>query len=127
MFREIKYAYQRITRGYSDRDCWDIDHFLSTIIPPMVRKLKIGSGCPSNVFDKEAKNNECHKWYDILEEIAQGFEACEAIKSGKASEWISTESGGLRHEFNEEKNKQLTIKYERSMELFAKHFMGLWD
>lgn len=28
-FRNIKFAYQRVTRGYADPDIWDFDSYLS--------------------------------------------------------------------------------------------------
>jgi hypothetical protein len=126
MFRRIKYAYQRIKRGYSDEDCWSIDSHLAEIIPPMIRKLKTGFGCPADVWDGEAKNNECHKWYDIIEEIAQGFEAYQELKNYKSYKWVK-EGSGYTHKFDEEKNKLLTEKYDKGMALFVKHFMDLWD
>lgn len=129
MFREIKYAYQRLKRGYSDRDLWDFDSYLCEMVPMAVRNLaKNSMGCPGDLWDKDAKNNECHKWSEILEEIAQGFEAADQIKSMRRyCKWLKTPEGLYEHELEKEKDKQLTIKYERGMELFAKYFMNLWD
>jgi hypothetical protein len=128
-FREIKYFIQRGMRGYSDRDLWDLGDHLMVMIPPSVRQLaKYTSGCPGDLWDKEAKNNECHKWNEILEEIAQGFEAAEQIKSMRRyCKWLKTPEGLYDHVLEKEKDKQLAEKYERGMELFDKYFLGLWD
>ena len=39
-FRNIRWAYQRITRGFSDADCWNLDSYLLEIIPEMVDNLR---------------------------------------------------------------------------------------
>lgn len=128
MIKEIKYFIQRGKRGWADCDVWDIDSYLSSIIPPMVRKIKDGFGCPQEFYDKTCINDECKKWHDILEEIAQGFEAEEQIKSlSRCFKWLKTPEGLYDQELEKEKDKQLAEKYERGMELFSKYFMNLWD
>lgn len=128
MFNEIKYFIQRGRRGWSDRDAWDADNYLSEIIVGLVRRQKNGFGCPHELYDNTCVNNECHKWHEILEEIAQGFEASQQIKDlSRHFEWKKGEDGRIKHEMVEEKDKQLAAKYERGMELFAKYFMNLWD
>ena len=128
-YYEVKYFIQRGQRGYSDRDTWDFDSYLCEIIPPAIRYLsKNKSGCPGDLWDKEAKNNECHKWFEILEEIAQGFEAADQIKSlSRYCKWLKTDKEVYDHELEMEKDKQLAVKFERGMELFAKYFLNLWD
>jgi hypothetical protein len=112
MFKEIKYFIQRGKRGYSDRDLWDFDNYLSKIIPPAVRHLaKNAMGCP-----------------EILEEIAQGFEAAEQIKTLKYHfAWNKDGSEKYTMEYKEEKQKQIAVKFDRGMELFGKYFLNLWD
>lgn len=38
--RNIKAAWQRITRGWSDRDTWSLDTYLLEILPEMVDYLR---------------------------------------------------------------------------------------
>jgi len=124
MFEEIKYFIQRGRRGYSDRDLWSFDSYLCDIIPPAVRHLKQGTGCPSELWDKKAKNDECHKWDETLEEIAQGFEAAKEIANPKLR-WV--EKDKWEQEVDVLKYEQLNKKYNRAMDLFKKHFLSLWD
>lgn len=128
-YLEVKYFIQRGRRGYSDRDLWDFDSYLSEIIPPAVRHLaKNASGCPGETWDVKQVNNECHVWKEILEEIAQGFEAATQIKSlSRFSKWLKTEEGFYDHKVEKEKDKQLAAKFDKGMELFAKYFLNLWD
>lgn len=37
MLREIRWAYQRIVRGYDDRIFWGFDGYFQTMVPPLKR------------------------------------------------------------------------------------------
>jgi len=124
LFRNIKYFIQRGRRGYSDEDLWGFNDYLCKIIPPALRHLKNGTGCPGDLWDGKAKNDECHKWDEILEEMAQGFEATEEIGNPKMM-WV--EKDKWEQEVDVLKYKQLNKKYNRGMDLFKKYFMNLWD
>ena len=110
---EIKWAWQRVFRGYDDNWHWNLDSRLEWIIPKCVRKMKKGMGCPQNLYDCKNKRNECKNWHDIFEKIAQGFEAAEKIKTNYL--WK-----GKRYE-------KLNKKYEEGMKLFTEYFNNLWD
>lgn len=80
MFEGVKYFIQRGKRGYSDQDIWSFDAYLCSIIPSAIRKLENDNhGCLGDLWDSSRKNDECWKWKEILEEIAQGFEAGRTI------------------------------------------------
>lgn len=125
MFRKLKFYYNRITKGWSDEDVWDVGYYLDKIIPPMVRKLKEGCGCPSELYDDAKKNDECHRWKEVLEEIAQGFEAHNAIHHGRLIK-LENGDGTWTDKIDEEREKQLTKKYKRGMELFMEYHSHLW-
>jgi hypothetical protein len=127
MFREIKWAYQRATRGWSEKDSWNINGHIAEILPPMLRSIaKNHAGCPVEFWDKEKLNDECHRWAETLEEIAQGFEAYTALQHMSYFEFVKEEDG-YKHEINKEKLKLLTAKYDRGMLLFSQYYMNLWD
>ena len=128
MFRRIKYFIQRGMRGYSDEDLWDFDGYLSTIIAPAVRHLSKNShGCPSDLFDKDKKNDECHRWKEILEEIAQGFDAARALKGHGMMNFEKQADGMQKLVFDENHQKHLSDKFNKVMQLFSQYFLGLWD
>ena len=39
-FRDIKYSHQRITKGYCDKDLWDISDWFLKLMPDMLAEYK---------------------------------------------------------------------------------------
>lgn len=118
--REIKWFIQRGRRGYADCDVWNLSSYLEGWLPQALRHLKINNiGCPFNLYDKKNKDNECHKWNDILEEMAQGFEARTSLSN--------LEFMDDKNVIHEDQQKKLEEKAKRGMELFVKYFDNLWD
>lgn len=126
-YNEVKYFIQRGRRGYSDRDAWAIDDYIARWIPKVIRGLKDGYGVPSSVicemFPSSAKkmegfsDEECKiaraRWNDVLEKIAIGFEAHNAIAD---MTWTSNEQ---LEKFQDDA--------KHGLHLFAKHFGAFWD
>lgn len=101
VFFEIKYFIQRGRRGYSDRDCWGLSDHLSSILPGMLRSLK-------------DENNE--KWDELLESMAQGFEA--DIKANKMF---------CKELFLTDKHTKLKKQRDESLKLLVKYYDSLWS
>lgn len=100
-YNEIKYFIQRGKRGYSDRDLWDLDFYLATIISSSVKNLK----------DNYITYGACEKeWISVLDDIVFAFEKEKKII---------------------EENLQLTDlenqRYKRGWKFFNNHFQELWD
>jgi hypothetical protein len=129
MLKKIKYFIQRGRRGYSDEDIWDFHDYLCSILIPVLKEFsKKNMGCPGEFWDKESKNDECHKWSETLEEMSQGFEAAQALMNMQYFKMKKNEENGCwTRENDEEKHKLLTEKYNRGMKLFSENFMSLWD
>lgn len=111
---QIKWAWQRVFRGYDDRWHWDLHYELSRVIAENLRWLqKNNHGCPNEFFDMTAKDNECHKWSEILGKMAQGFEAIRKINEDML--------------FEGDEYEKLMEQYNKGMELFVKYYRCLWD
>lgn len=122
IFKQIKYGWQKYKRGFSDEDVWDFDSYLAEIIIAGLKRLKeINHGCPGDLWDEKAKNDECHRWNEILEEMIQGFEASQEMDRPA---YIK---GNFKKEIDFERLKNLEKKYNRGMELFCRYFRNLWD
>ncbi len=73
IFREIKYAYQRVVRGYDERLMWGFDSYLEQIIPAIKefckretiddKRITIYSKMQELIKDWEDKNNGFDDWY----------------------------------------------------------------
>jgi hypothetical protein len=121
-WRQVRWAWQRIFRKYDDRVIWNIDCFLTEMLPIWIRQLKRNKdGIPRIMWEEgmtpidenynySEEDNEIArlKWENILDNIAEGFEA-----GRKIQDWESTE--------------ELVKKFDEGFDLFKKYFFDLWD
>lgn len=90
--RQIKWAYQRVVRGWDDRACWSIDHYLCKIMIPILKQYKKGlHGYPalvmknSDKLDKHGNPTEetdelCEKrWKEIIDGLIDMFEVAKNV------------------------------------------------
>lgn len=66
MIQTVKYAWQRLVRGYDDRLFWSMSHYIDPMIVAHIKNLREdGHGHPSNITEK--------KWNKILDTIMLGM------------------------------------------------------
>jgi len=95
---QIKWAWQRLFRGYDDRVWWNLNSYLCKMLPVWLRKIKTGHLHPADLTEEA--------WEAMLEEMADGFEEgyyLMDIGDGDAE------------------------KFERAMKLFIERIFDLWD
>lgn len=114
LFDEIKYqvkwAFQRVFRGYDDRWYWGLNGELDRIIPKCVRHMKENcSGCPVGYYE----NNDCKEWEDTLEKIARAFEASKEIEDELL--------------YKGKKFEKLYKERKEGFQLFVDNYISLWD
>lgn len=98
--RYFKYLYQRWTRGFDDRELWNLDITIAKYIHPRLTALRLSdSGYPSSLTHTE--------WVDILGDIET------------AMYLISNE----KHIHGTE-DEHVQIEY--GLDLFRKYFLNLW-
>lgn len=129
-FKELLYFIQRGRRGYSNRDVRFFNTYLNSVIPLMLRKLKKNCvACPSEFYDYDALNNECHKWEMALEKMARGFEAAEFINNAGYRRWV--DSKDRKDAKSLEADAVALNNAKRDMEiglaLFAENYLNLWN
>lgn len=124
---EIKWAYQRLIRGYDDRWFWSFNHQLADFAIEIFKHMsKKAFGHPSSITFT--------KWQKILMKIAEGFEAYKEINEGD-SYMIPTGyyhqegllKGMEKRVVDKRKLKTLEKKQKKGLELFTKWFNHLWD
>jgi hypothetical protein len=109
---EVKWAYQRVFRGFDDRAFWGLDSYLTEIILPVLKFLrKDGNGYPSKLTDEE--------WKDVLDKMIIGFQELhdEGYMEG---EWET---------YTWDKNRLIAHqkKVNEGLKLFSRHFQNLWN
>jgi hypothetical protein len=122
----IRWAWQRVFRGWDDRVIWSIDYYLAEKLPEWLKMLaEKKHGVPMSLFTDEdfdeVKNWEVKEdrlkirqleWLLILKEMIGGFYAYTIL-----TEKISTDP----------EYEILKKKFERAFDLFREHFSSLWD
>ena len=125
---EVKWFYQRGSRGWSDRSAWSIDTWLVDNLIPMLERLKNNKhGTPLSMFRKkdgvdkdgnptdEASVLAEQRWNNVLSEIINGLKCAKKIQD-------------LDYDYKDkELTKKLTKSSQRSFELIGKHLFNLWD
>lgn len=98
--REVRFLYQRLTRGWDDGQTFSLDYSLAKIILPRLKRFReITIATPSDMEEKE--------WKDQLDKMIAAFEF-----AGSEERWVADPK-----EFK---------KHQKGINLFAKHFFGLW-
>jgi hypothetical protein len=121
IINEIVWSYQRITRGFSDRDWWSIDVFiakvLSEALPKYVRDSKSISihyiGLKEELTDEEWANAEAKRDKDYMK-YADFF-----ARYADSGIWNNSKDA-------KELNGVTPEEYKDAMRWLGKHFGNLW-
>ena len=125
---EVKWFYQRGSRGWSDRSAWSIDTWLVDNLIPMLERLKNNKhGTPMSMFrKKDGVDKDGHptdrasrlaerRWDDMLGEIIYGLKCAKALQD-------------LDYDYKDKnKTKLLNKRVEKTFTLIGKHLFALWD
>lgn len=122
LFRNIKYAYQRVRFGYDERVHWSINYWLN---PIMIKELNVlknkKQGIPAKFFkSQEATENEDFEeaqklWFDELDKMILGFESAQKL-SDLDYDWKNTDV-----------EKELLNNFDVGMNSFKQNYFSLWD
>lgn len=104
-----KWFFQRIFRGYSDPEVWDLYFHNAKWLIPRLRKLKeIGHGFPAMLSTKDKTEEEsAREWTSILDKMISAFE------------FMVSEDWDCSNETQE--------KASEGLDLYRKYFFCLWD
>ncbi len=122
LLKNLKHCIQRIKHGYCDADLWEIDSWFLGVIVPMLRQFsrtqigwpgrlqekitaEMGDGVDSDELDEICQQ----KWKEILNKLADDFEAIERI---------DRVLGDM---------KERTALKDKCFETFSEWFFDLWD
>jgi hypothetical protein len=98
--RAIKFFWQRMTRGWDDRETWSLDHSLAKIILPRLKRFKqITIAVPCDLKEQE--------WNDKLDKMIAAFEF-----AASEDRWMAKPEDYDKH--------------NEGIKLFAEYYWALW-
>lgn len=107
IYYSLKWAWQRVHRGWDDRVPWSIDYYLCRIMPDIINELiehQIGN--PIGLTEEE--------WDEILIKIRDGFIAGYDIME-------------VNYDYKSPDGyKKLSKKVDEGLKLFTEYFFSLW-
>lgn len=154
--RNVKYAWQRATKGYCDRDLWNLDKFYSQLFEDsLVDFAGTTHGAPDKYFSA-GEENEIEPWQERLHDIALCFRVFNAreemlpnpyrdemmelsslrllknedglteMKETNESEYFK-ELSRLYFEREKENDKAVEDSVAEGFEMLKEDFFSLWD
>jgi hypothetical protein len=121
---EIKYAWQRVFKGYDERISWELDWYLAKMIPLWISDIRHAKvpGVPTSFFDKyphdenynyseDDEKKAFEEWNSILIEIENGFK--DYLKLDET-------------DFHDPERKNMEKRFNRAFDLFRQYFSDLW-
>lgn len=116
--RKLKYALQRVKRGWDDRATWSVcDWFVDHMLPIMEAFRADLHGVPFNLADTP------EKYEKDLDDIIEGLKSARMFLDDT---WATVDEKG-KVVIDKKKRAELLKKYNKGMKLFCKHFFDLWD
>ena len=99
-YYNLKAAWQRATRGYADRDVFDLDKYLLELLPATLKQL-------ANTAHGHHINFEYEAWIEFLNKLAADLEKCQ------------DDEGNDENEYYDEYIKSLdNVRYENKRMIF---------
>ena len=127
IFLRMKWAFQRVYRGWDDRAVWSVDIWLSEMLPPILRRLKVVKhGIPFMFLPKEVDPADGYSEQQLkvaseaygveIELLATGLERInrmdDPIPDGADFKDVMV---------------QRQADFEKTMQLFTKLMFTLWE
>lgn len=127
ILNEIRWAWQRVFRGWDDRAVWSVDHWLDNMLPDILSILREDKyGVPGIIFKKDEIDEKGHvseenhkkakdRWNRELEKMITGFYSSKKLRD-------------LDYNWKDEKEKaDLEKVFNEGMKSFVKYYHWLWD
>ena len=137
-YYNIKYFIQRGRNGYSTRDIWSFDYYLSDIIIYGLKELKkVTHGYPSGMIGiksiaTEDNDRGLKEWKNILDKIIWTFEISKKIRGQRWSYCPLTKDRKKYEKWAKKRkihlmNKKECDRYQSGWKLFKKYYFDLYD
>lgn len=146
---KIKWAFQRMRRGFSDCDVWAIDVWFLKVIPKMLRQLKDTTHSapafhegPHIYAGTEENDDNFQQWQNILSQMLDLLKEMNtetnSYTNPYAEEWMQYIDGDLYADVPEDLRKKFVeheiIRHNKVIDakneffkMFSQYFYDLWD
>jgi len=132
----IKRAYQRCTRGWTDRDLWSLDYTIAKFaLPRLIELKKKMHGVPNSMFEELPEGRYEHdaeqvrlaeeKWNAVLDEI---IFAMDYVANHREYDYHPKKvwpEKPTKEDYAE--LHEVEKRVQAGLELFGEHFRSLWD
>lgn len=111
--RKVKYTYQRLTKGYSDDQCFNLGWHIVKFVSPRIKRLMEFDNSFTPFFDENGIQdpNSYKRWREVLYKIDKACDLC-----------ISEEDPSSPLLTNENRKEM-----QEGFELLGKYLTNLWD
>ena len=111
--RNWRHRWQKVTRGYSDVDVWNLFSYVTRVVLPPLRQLRARHGGYVAALGEDG-------WDDALDKMIAAFEEVE-----KSDGWIGGRWSEERGEYYFD--EAIRDRTREGLRLFGEHFLDLWD
>jgi len=129
----LKRAYQRCTRGWSDRDLWSLDYTIAKFaLPRLIELKKVKHGTPTSMFEKlpegeyeytsEQYDEAIKKWEGIMDEM---IFAMDYIANSREWDYYPNKRHPEKEDYKD--LREVEERVHKGLILFGTHFRSLWD
>lgn len=130
-FRNIQRAWERITKGFSYYDTFDLDDFYTKLfINSLIYFRENLHSAPYDFFDSE-KENQIERWENYLDEIIEHFSNSLEENSEGLNPYNFDDKDDLNHDKWFEKEMELAKwradELNKGLDMLKEHFQNLWD
>lgn len=132
-FLRLKWAYQRITRGYTDYDCLELDWFYGKMISETLQHFANSThGWPA----EEEKYPTFEDWQEALRAAAKDFDFIKTydFKGNKVDAYFDERFSRkelinmqLLHKYEKEDDEVRTAAINRAFNFLKTEWFHLWD
>ena len=132
----IKRAYQRCTRGWSDRDLWSLDYTIAKFaLPRLIELKKQMHGVPNTMFEELPDGEYNHtpeqteaaikKWNETLDEIIFAMDYLANYREHDYYPKKTWPEKPTKEDYTE--LHAVEKRVQEGLILFGTHFRSLWD
>jgi hypothetical protein len=113
LFQYLKWAWQRVFRGWDDRVLWSIhDHLIDNLPVWLIWLRENGAGFPADMTEEQ--------WSNELSKMIAGFQAARKLDD---LDYMDIKDQDERMA----EQQRLSITFHDGMKSFTNYFFALWD